>query len=771
MQVPLATIFHGDVTLEQGSDVTQFGYGDINVNRKVIINGSEDSNGLASVGSLLLAGGGKINKSLHVGLDLTVLGVTRLQETHVSTNDGPFTVTGGNSISMSVGASSHFKTTEGTLTVSADNNILYLYGGANTSSAVDVKATDVNGGVRVLSGASGSLSLISGNGGLHGITSNGNLTLTANNGFGNFIVNSSNDNQNLVLSLAGNTDSQIKIESNGNNTTRDAIVVNTSHTNGNITMSNWGGLGNGGIDILAGAGGFSLTTNTTGPISITSQAAPASFIIAASTSGQHMSVGVTGPAYDSTFYLLGSGQNTAIKMESTHSSGNIFIGNSTSGSAAGVYILAGGGGLNSTSSYGSTVITSYGASSTYTNNTTADHQDLTISVTGNTNSKVVIDSSGTSQQAILFQTGNSGGVFVNASGPVNIQSSDNGYGINIGSLNTVPITIGTNMSTTTIKGNLVVNGTTTTVESNVVTIDDNIITVNNAPLGTSDGGLAIKRYQEANDNNNGDVVQDVPEFTGTVQAATTTTITFSTDASNVENFYNGYWIKITGGEGMNQVRRIKSYSGSTRVATIYDDSDQVRDEFNNPIRPIEGMNFTTTPLAFNSTYALYPCQFVMSIWDESADEFALVCSSSSANETANIAHYADLHLNNLTSNGIYTNYINDLVADTATTLQLNDGTSDPVSISGLGNNYGIYLVFVKPLSNGYRSHGIFMLGRVNESSTPGTVVRIISVKGTQYDQLDMQWPANSPPQLLYRKPPLGGTMGAYTSFRIKLVTL
>ena len=34
MSNPLATIFHGDVTLEQGSNVENFGWGDLNVNRK-----------------------------------------------------------------------------------------------------------------------------------------------------------------------------------------------------------------------------------------------------------------------------------------------------------------------------------------------------------------------------------------------------------------------------------------------------------------------------------------------------------------------------------------------------------------------------------------------------------------------------------------------------------------------------------------------------------------------------------------------------------------
>lgn len=772
MSVPLATIFHGDVTLEQGSDVTQFGYGDININRKVIIKGTEDSNGLTSIGSLLVNGGGKIDKSLYIGMDLNVSGVTRLQETHISTNDGPFTVTGGNSVSISVGASSYFRSTDGTLTLSADNNVISLYGGSNNASAVDIKATHTNGGVQVLSGSSGKVSLISGSGGLEGTTSNGNLTLTSNNGVGSFVVNSVSDNQDLRLLLTGNTDSQIKIESSGNNTTKDSILINTTNTNGNIVLSNSNGLGSGSISILAGSSGFDLTTNTSGPISLLAQAAPASFFVNASTSGQHMNIGINGPAYNSTLFLSGAGEQNAIQIQSTHSSGNIYITNHTSGSSGKVDILTGSGGLLATASSGSIVMTAHGASSTYTNATTADNQNLTVSVTGNTNSKVIIESSGKSNQAVLLQTTHSsGGIYMNANGPVNIQSSDNSNGINIGTANTVPITIGTNMSTTTVKGDLVVQGTTTTVESTVVTIEDNILLLNSAPLGTSDGGIAIKRYQEANDSNQGDVIQDSPELTGVVQGASLTTITLDMTASNVNDYYNGYWLKITGGQGANQVRRIKSYNGSTRVATIYDDTDQLYDESNIPIPPIEGKSFSTTPLAMDSTYALFPCQFVMSIWDESEDEFALICSSTSPDETANIAHYADLHINDLTANSIDVGFINGSLADITTTVQLNDGNTDPVEITGLPNNYGVYLLFVRPVSSSHRSHSIFMIGRVNENSTPGTVVRIISVKGTQYDQLDMQWPAGSNPQLLYRSPPLGGINGVYTSFKVKLISL
>jgi len=768
MSVPLATIFHGDLTLEEGSDVTQFGYGDLVINRKLIVKGEEDSTGSPSVGSVLVSGGVKINKSLHVHKDHNVLyGVTNLTETHINTNPGSFTVTGGNKVDISVGAASQFVTTAGNLSLVAQNNKLELNGGLNSNAAVDILATHSNGGLKMSSGVNGKIEIIAGSLGLHGVTSNGNFSLTANNGSGNIIVNSAQNNQDFSLSLTGSTDSQLKIESSGSNVTKDAIYINTSNTAGVMTLSNANGLGAGSINVLAGSGGFFLTTNTSGPISIVSQGAPSSYVVQASTSGHHMTLGISGQAGSSTLKIESSGVGEAIKMSTTSSSGNIKITNPTTGSSGGINMFAGGSGLTASSSMGSISMTTYAASSIYTNSTTADGQHLTVSVTGDTDSKVIISSSGTSNEAVLIQsTNNSGGILMNATGGVSIQS---GVGVDIAT-NTlgVPVNIGTNNSVTTIHGDLVVEGTTTTVNSNVVTIEDNIIVVNSAPSGASDGGLAVKRYQYANNTGSGDVVGDTADESGTIGSGynTATTINLGASANTENDYYNGYWIKVTSGTGALQVRRIKSYNGSTRIATIYDTSDQLG-ILGNP-SPIEGLDLIT-PLDTTSSYSLYPCHYVMNIWDESADEFAFICSSNTPGNTAQIAHYADVHMNNLTANNINTPLINNQIADFATTIVLNNSTSDPVYFTGLPNNYGIYLVFVKPLTDSYRAHAIFMVGRVNENSTPGTIVRLISVKGTQFDQLDMQWTAGNYPQLFYRSPPIGGT--GFTTFKAKVVTV
>ena len=43
----------------------------------------------------------------------------------------------------------------------------------------------------------------------------------------------------------------------------------------------------------------------------------------------------------------------------------------------------------------------------------------------------------------------------------------------------------------------------------------------------------------------------------------------STLANPTDNYYIGWWIKITSGFSNNQVRKITGYIGSTRTATIF----------------------------------------------------------------------------------------------------------------------------------------------------------------------------------------------------------
>lgn len=792
MSNPLATIFHGDVTLEQGSNVENFGYGDLNVHRKVIVNGVENSTGLNSVGSVLISGGVKIDKNAHIHENLYVLyGTSNLTVTNISTANGATTIQGPNKVDISVGAASNFITTSGDLLLRSENNTLQLYGGENSNNAVDIKATDLNGGIRLLSGTNnGGISLISGSGGIYETTSQGNISLTANNANGSFIVNSSTGNQTLTLGLTGVQDSQLKIESSGINVNNTALVINTTNTKGNIIISNYNGLGESTSSItqLAGAGGYTLLTNTSGPISLTSQAATSNYIVKSNGSDQHLTMSLQG-ATDSSLIIESEGNNItkqAIQIRTINQNGNISISNNTNGSTAKVDIFTGKGGfIVNTATTGSTVITTYGASSTYTNSTLNHSQDLNITVTGNTDSKVNIASSGTGTEAIKLSTSNGGGISLSAGGKVQIESaSEVKLATNTSG---IPVHIGTSNSMTTIYGDLNVKGTTTTINSTVTTIDDNITVVNNAPEGTSDGGLAIKRWQPANNAGDGDVVQDTPEETGFAQGGTATSITLSTGSNSAPNYYNGWWVKIKSGQGENQVRRIKSYLGATGsfVANIYNTSDHDNLPIDSRPIPREGLDFITSPNT-SSEYDLFPCGYVMMIWDESQDKFAFVCNNEAPGSgNTNYPHYADVRLNDLTANNLQLNTINGSQADITKTIILDDNTSSGIkTIFDFPSRYGIYMVYVKPLTNTYRAHAIFMIGKAqNDVYQSGTIVRLLSAKGNSGDQLDMQWPHNvnsdlpsdnnnndttSYPQLYYRPSP--GVSGS-TTYKIKIVSL
>lgn len=771
MSTPLATIFHGDVTLEQGSDVSQFGWGDININRRCIITGTENSTTNTN-GALIVSGGVGITKTLNAHENVNVLyGITNLTETHIDTNNGSFSVTGANTATIQVGDNVNITSTGGNTSVVSQIASLQLYGGLNSSKAVDIIASNNDGGISLLSGiANGGISIVSGSGGITETTSNGNISITANNGTGSFNVNSQSANQDLTINLEGATDSQLKIISNGTNLTKTAMYINTTHTYGNIQISNANGLGNGSISHLTGSGGYIVTTNTSGPISLTSRGAGSSYIVDSVGYNQNLVIGVDNFT-DSSLILKSAGTNvlnTALQIQTTSSTGNILIDQPLL-SVGQVSIYTGMGGFfTTTQAGGSTVVTTNGASSTFTNSTTADNQDLNITVTGNTNSKVNIQSSGNGNNAVYIST-NNGGILLEGGTGVQIETADTTNGIQIArQTSNIPVHIGTTNSTTTIHGHLDVKGTTTTIESTVVTIDDNIVVVNNAPSGTGNGGLAVKRYQSANDAAQGDVVADTPDHSGTVQNGSNslTTIHLSSSASNVDDYYAGWWVKITGGTGQDQVRRIRTYTGSTRIATIYSTSDQTN-LLSNPV-PTEGMDFSTIP-DNTSSYSLYPCEFVMMIWDETNDEFAFVCSNLDPATNSSFVHYSDLHLNNLIANDLTINNINGAPADITTVVNLNNNSTTPVTISDFPSTYGVYMVYVKPVNETNRAHAIFTIGRVDSATIHGTSIRIMSVKGVYNDQLDVQWPQNSLPQLMYRPYPNG--IGGTTDFKLKIVSL
>lgn len=770
MSAPLSSLFHGDITIEQGCDTSSFGFGDLSVNRNAYIGVGSATAGInPTTGSLVVFGGAGILGDSNLGGILTVNSTSNLQTTFIDTTLGPLSVSGGNAITMSVGGAVSITSTNGNSSLISTNNNTIIQGGVNSYNAVQITATDAVGGVNILSGATGQISLTGGSGGIQEITSSGNINLTANNGSGSFIVNSSTGNQNLTLSQNGGTDSGIVITASGTNATNTAIQISTTNTNGNININNNNGLGAGSLSMLTGSGGYVVTTNTGGPIQMTAQDAASYLVVNSASANQNLTIGVNG-ATNSSLILQSSGTNAtqAILIQTTNTAGSILI-NQPSSSMGGVDIHTGNGGLYADTQVGGGInLIANGSSSSFLNNTTANGQDLTVCVQGTTGSKLILCSQGTGNQSILIQaTGNSGGIYASAAGPVSINSSDNINGINIGTSQLTPINLGATSSITTIYGNLDVRGTTTTYESTVVTIADNLLELNSAPSGIADAGVAVKRYQPANDTCIGAVVADTPEISDTAQTGASGQITLSIADTEPDNYYNGYWLKIISGTGACQVRRIKTYTSLTKIATIYTTADQTG-VLNNPT-PVEGLDWTTIP-DNTSVYGLYPCAWIANIWDEQLNEYALVCSNFvSGSTTIPIAHYINLHINNLTANALTVNSINGTTADVQATFVLTDNSTAPVTVSNFPLNYGLYIVLVRPTTAiSTRCYGIFLMGRLNNGGACGTAVRIISVKGTSNEQIDFSWPAGSNPQVNYRPAPgVGGT----TSYTIKIISL
>lgn len=122
-----------------------------------------------------------------------------------------------------------------------------------------------------------------------------------------------------------------------------------------------------------------------------------------------------------------------------------------------------------------------------------------------------------------------------------------------------------------ITGDLIVNGTTTTIKSVVTELDDNVLVVNSGASGSRDAGILFSRYQTVNNTGLGDVVADTEYVQNTLPDQTGMAITqvkFSSAASSSDDYYTGWYIKVSSGFSSNQVRKITGYVGSSKIATV-----------------------------------------------------------------------------------------------------------------------------------------------------------------------------------------------------------
>lgn len=152
---------------------------------------------------------------------------------------------------------------------------------------------------------------------------------------------------------------------------------------------------------------------------------------------------------------------------------------------------------------------------------------------------------------------------------------------------------------------------------------------------TRDLGIAMQRYQNNNDNNEGDVIKDQPskqfilpsQITKNPNQCQLEAIN-GTNASHVEDYYNGWWIKFN-----SQIRQIVSYSSVQKIVTL-------------------SSNWTTQP-QLNDTVFLYNNSNVVSVYNESDKLLSFGYTSSINNNHTQINDYLDIKVNDVHSNNIY----------------------------------------------------------------------------------------------------------------------
>ena len=161
---------------------------------------------------------------------------------------------------------------------------------------------------------------------------------------------------------------------------------------------------------------------------------------------------------------------------------------------------------------------------------------------------------------------------------------------------------------------------------------------------SGDNGTLVKRFQTI-DGVSDDVLVDSPAETsaghgGNAQSGSSVTITLNGGANATDDFYNGWWIYLTAGTGNGQVRRIKDYTGASKIATIYSTADAVDD----------GLDFVS-PADATTVYSLFNRTYVGSFYDESVDEW-VIGFMAEAGSNLTIQQTTNLRVNNMTIDGV-----------------------------------------------------------------------------------------------------------------------
>lgn len=120
------------------------------------------------------------------------------------------------------------------------------------------------------------------------------------------------------------------------------------------------------------------------------------------------------------------------------------------------------------------------------------------------------------------------------------------------------------------------------------------------------------------------------QSTGTVKEGTATTVTLADDESSIDDTYNGSWIIITAGLGINQIRKVFDYDGSTKIVTIQQnwniipDNTSIYELYQTRSHPYYTISDKTRELSKEETGAICigigECSFILPILGSESDE-------------------------------------------------------------------------------------------------------------------------------------------------------
>jgi hypothetical protein len=175
-----------------------------------------------------------------------------------------------------------------------------------------------------------------------------------------------------------------------------------------------------------------------------------------------------------------------------------------------------------------------------------------------------------------------------------------------------------------------------TVEGLYMNVADNfpVIGYNNSNTTSSrDLGLAFQRYQAPNDSGTGELVTDQYVFYDSIpdqSSASSTQIKFSNLLNATDNYYTGWWIKVASGSNTNQVRKIISYNGAQRVATL-------------------DAAWTTQNPGNGDTVYFYNAQYVSFYYNDTKKSFEFIYNTRDPVSKAITSYdYVDLNVNHIT---------------------------------------------------------------------------------------------------------------------------